>query len=162
MASRHWRTGLLAVVAGIALAGCLPAVQSVPSHGAASSPPPAEPLPVPPAEPLPVPPAEPLPPPSSEPPPAAPAPASGIATLSWAPPTLYTNGSVLPSSEIEVYRIYHGTSAAALTSMAEVDSRTTSFTALELTAGTHFFAVTAVTVNGTESGYSEVGSKTVM
>jgi hypothetical protein len=36
-----------------------------------------------------------------------------------------------------------------------------SFTVQALASGTHYFAVTAVTVGGTESALSSVGSKTI-
>lgn len=86
---------------------------------------------------------------------------SGSATLSWSPPTSYTDGSALPASELSAYRIYSATDAAALERVAEVDSRTTSFIATNLVAGTHYFAVTAVTAGGEESSFSGVGSKVI-
>lgn len=91
----------------------------------------------------------------------APAPASGTASLSWQAPTQYTDGSSLPGSQLDAYRIYQGTSAGSLNRVAEVDSGTMSFTVQSLAAGTHYFAVTAVTSSGTESALSAVGSKTI-
>jgi hypothetical protein len=91
----------------------------------------------------------------------APAAPSGTATLSWGAPTQYTDGSSLPGSELGAYRIYQGTSAGALSRVAEVDSGTMTFTVQPLAAGTHYFAVSAVTVGGTESALSVVGSKTI-
>lgn len=90
-----------------------------------------------------------------------PAASSGSATLSWQAPTQYTDGSALPGSQLGAYRIYRGNSAGSLSRIAEVDDGTMSFTVQSLTTGTHYFAVTAVTVGGTESALSSVGSKTI-
>jgi hypothetical protein len=92
---------------------------------------------------------------------AVPAAPSGTATLSWLAPTQYTDGSALPASQLGAYRIYRGASAGSLSRIAEVDDGTMSFTVQSLAAGTHYFAVTAVTVGGTESALSAVGSKTI-
>lgn len=92
---------------------------------------------------------------------AVPAPPIGTATLSWLAPTQYTDGSSLPASQLGAYRIYRGTNAGSLSRIAEVDDGTLSFTVQSLAAGTHYFAVTAVTVGGTESALSAVGSKTI-
>lgn len=89
------------------------------------------------------------------------APQTGSAALSWSAPSLYTDGTALPGTDLEAYRIYHGPSATALTRVAEVDSGTTAFTVSSLTSGTHFFAVTSVSAAGVESALSAVGSKTI-
>lgn len=86
---------------------------------------------------------------------------AGSATLSWQAPVQYTDGSSLAASSIGAFRIYRGTSASNLARVAEVDGRATSFVVQNLAAGTHYFAVTAVTTGGTESGLSAVGSKTI-
>jgi len=86
---------------------------------------------------------------------------TGNAALTWQAPTQYTNGSSLPASSVGAYRIYRGSSPTALSRIAEVDGRTTSFTVQGLARGTHYFAVTAVTTSGTESALSAVGSKTI-
>lgn len=85
----------------------------------------------------------------------------GSAELSWAAPTEYTDGSPLPGTQISAYRIYHGSSAGNLDRIAEVDRNSIMFTVTDLTAGTHYFAVTAVTQAGAESSFSQVGSKTI-
>lgn len=85
----------------------------------------------------------------------------GSAELSWAAPTEYTDGSPLAGAQIAAYRIYHGSSAGTLGRVAEVDSNSIMFTVTDLTAGTHYFAVTAVTQAGAESSFSQVGSKTI-
>jgi hypothetical protein len=90
----------------------------------------------------------------------APQPA-GSATLSWQAPVQYTDGSPLPASDLAAFRIYRGSSAATLSRVAEVDGRATSFVVPNLGAGTHYFAVTAVTPGGAESARSAVGSKSI-
>lgn len=86
---------------------------------------------------------------------------AGSATLSWQAPVQYTDGSPLAASSLGAFRIYRGSTASNLTRVAEVDGRATSFVVQNLDPGTHYFAVTAVTTGGTESGLSAVGSKTV-
>lgn len=86
---------------------------------------------------------------------------TGSAELSWSPPTQYTDGSPLPASQISAFVIYRGSSASNLNRFAEVDSGTTRFTVNNLQSGTHYFAVTTVTVDGAESSFSGVGSKTI-
>jgi len=86
----------------------------------------------------------------------------GTAALSWQAPTQYTDGSLLPTMQLAAYRIYYGSSAAALKQVAEVDASTTSMTIRELANGQHYFAVTAVTITGAESGFSAIGSKTIL
>ncbi|MDQ2639208.1 MAG: hypothetical protein M3Y79_01310 [Pseudomonadota bacterium] len=76
-------------------------------------------------------------------------------------PTEYIDGSLLPLSDLGAYRIYHGTNADALGPVAEVDTGTTAFTVLDLGAGIHYFAVTAISIIGVESSFSEVGSKII-
>ena len=86
----------------------------------------------------------------------------GTATLTWNAPVQYTDGTSLPMSDLSAFRIYHGTSAGSLSSIAEVDNRTTAFTVQNLGAGTHYFVVTAISLQGTESAFSDVRSKTVL
>ncbi len=86
---------------------------------------------------------------------------TGSAELSWRAPTQYTDGSTLPSEQISAYRIYHGSSAGDLDRVAEVDGNTSLFTLTNLVAGTHYFAVTTVSVAGIESTFSGVGSKMI-
>ncbi|HWL62529.1 MAG TPA: putative Ig domain-containing protein [Steroidobacteraceae bacterium] len=86
---------------------------------------------------------------------------TGSATLSWQAPVQYTDGSQLAPSSLGAFRIYRGTSASNLSRVAEVDGQATSFVVQNLPAGTHYFAVTAVTTAGAESARSAVGSKTI-
>lgn len=86
---------------------------------------------------------------------------AGSATLSWQAPVQYTDGSPLAAASLGAFRIYRGSSAGNLAPVAEVDGRATSFVVQNLAPGTHYFAVTAVTTGGAESGRSAVGSKTI-
>lgn len=87
--------------------------------------------------------------------------ASGSATLTWQPPTQNTDGSAI--SDLAGYRIYHGPSAASLTSSITVSNPgLTAYTVADLGSGTHYFGITAYTTGGIESGISSIGSKTVM
>lgn len=95
---------------------------------------------------------------------AAPQQVAGEATLAWDIPQQYTDGQPLaPDDLVAGYRVYHGTSQDALDTVASVQGATTlQHTIQNLTAGTHYFAVSAVSVNGAEGARSEILSKTVM
>lgn len=88
-------------------------------------------------------------------------PSVGTAALSWEAPRQYADGQAMPASALAAYRIYHGASATSLSRLAEVDGGTTSFNVDRLSAGTHYFAVTAVSYAGAESEASTVASKTI-
>lgn len=90
-----------------------------------------------------------------------PAAGSGSAQLSWRAPAAYTDGSPLPAGDVAAYRIYHGTSASNLNRIVEVDGNASTYTVTGLRSGTHYFAVTTVTSTGTESAFSQVGTKTI-
>lgn len=87
----------------------------------------------------------------------------GKMIVSWVPPTQYTNGDPLPASDIDKYKVYVAASAATLGSVAgiDVDAPTTTKTIEGLTAGTHFVAVTAVSIEAVESDLSTPGSKNI-
>jgi hypothetical protein len=59
------------------------------------------------------------------------------------------------------FKIYTGTSAGNLQFRTIVGVLDTTTVVDKLAAGTHFFAVTAVSVTGAESGFSNVESKTI-
>ena len=88
------------------------------------------------------------------------APVVRSALISWTPPTANTDGSAL--TNLAGYRIAYGTSASALTNVAEVPTAgVTNYTIENLAAGTWYFAVTAYTSAGAESSASAVVSKTL-
>jgi Putative Ig domain len=87
---------------------------------------------------------------------------TGSATLSWDAPTQYTDGTPMSATDLAGYHVYHGMSASNLNDVIMVDGATTlSYVVNNLVAGTHYFAVSAVTVTGAESALSNVGSKTI-
>lgn len=82
---------------------------------------------------------------------------TGTADLSWVPPTTNEDGS---PATITAFNIYAGTSAGSLLKIATVGASQTTFTVNGLPAGTHYFAVTAVSDTGAESLFSNIESKT--
>jgi hypothetical protein len=85
---------------------------------------------------------------------------SGTATLQWQAPVQNTDGTAL--TDLAGYRLYHGTSATALTDVRVVSSPgITSYVFDQLASGTHWFAITAVNSAGTESARSGTGSKVI-
>lgn len=84
---------------------------------------------------------------------------TGTATLNWTAPTQNTDGS--PLTNLTGYRVYHGTSASALTDVRTISSPGISTYVFDtLASGTHYFAIAAV-ANGVESALSGTGSKTI-
>ena len=84
----------------------------------------------------------------------------GAATLSWSPPTQNTDGTVL--TNLAGYRIYYGTSAAALTQIVQVSGAGMSAYVVEnLAPATYYFSVRAYTSSGAESDNSNLASKVV-
>ena len=87
-------------------------------------------------------------------------PTDSSATLSWEAPTTDTNGSAL--TNLAGYRIYYGSSETGLTQLVSLDTVSTQTYVIDnLTPGTWFFAIRAVTENGVESAMSDVVSKTI-
>ncbi|MFC1750435.1 hypothetical protein ACFL2V_16685 [Pseudomonadota bacterium] len=85
-----------------------------------------------------------------------------VAILSWIAPASRADESPLTISDIDSYKIYMGDSADSMTMVAEVlDPYVMNYELIDLSPGTHFFAITAVDTNGLESGYSKVMSKNI-
>lgn len=91
----------------------------------------------------------------------APAPTSkGSATLAWTAPTSNSDGSAL--TNLAGYHIYYGASAGSLSNVINVTSPSTlTYVVSNLGTGTWYFAISAYTNTGGESGMSNVGSKTI-
>jgi hypothetical protein len=88
------------------------------------------------------------------------APTSGSATLSWQAPTTDTNGSVL--TNLAGYHIYYGENASQLDQTVQLNGVGTQTYVIEnLSKGTWYFAIRAVTSTGTESALSDVVSLTI-
>jgi uncharacterized protein YjdB len=86
------------------------------------------------------------------------APTTGDATLAWNAPTTHVDGT--PLTDLAGYKIYYGTASGSYTTVIDVGNVTTSVVG-NLTSGTYYFAVTAYDVYGSESGYSNEGSKVI-
>ena len=87
---------------------------------------------------------------------------TGSATVSWNAPVVRADGTPLSLADIGGYRIYYGTSAGNYTNIVDIDDGT----ALEATvagmpADTYYFVVTAYDVQGRESDFSPMHSKTI-
>ncbi len=83
-----------------------------------------------------------------------PPPSSGSVTLAWDPPTTKTDGSPLPSNEIDRYVIYYGASSGNYTQSVNAGN-VTQFTVTDLSTGTWYFAVTVYDTSGYQSDFSE-------
>ena len=132
-----------------------------PAPNPTPTPPPPTPPPPTPPPPTPPPPSPPPPsPPPPSPPPPSPPPTSGTATLSWLAPTTDTDGA--PLTDLAGYRIYYGTSAAALSDTIPLTSvGLQTYVIPNLAPGTWYFAVKAVASTGVESALSVIVSKTI-
>jgi hypothetical protein len=82
------------------------------------------------------------------------------ATLTWAAPTLNTDGSTL--ANLAGYKLYYGANSANLINNVQVANPAATTSVIDkLTSGTWYFAVTAYNAAGVESGYSNVVSKAI-
>lgn len=91
---------------------------------------------------------------------AAPISGRGSVTLSWSAPTENTNGSAL--TDLAGYSIYYGTSATTMTNMISINTvGMLTYVVSELTPGTWYFAVVAVSDSGMESNPSTTVEKTI-
>lgn len=87
---------------------------------------------------------------------------SGSFLLSWVAPSTRADGSYLPLTELEGYRVYYGTSASNLSVLVDLnDDSLTEYTVDTLPSGSYYFAVTAYDSNGVESGLSNIINKDV-
>jgi hypothetical protein len=86
--------------------------------------------------------------------------ATETVTLSWAAPTENTDGTVL--TDLAGYSIYYGTSAATMTNMISIDSiGMLTYVVNDLSPGTWYFAVVAVSASGMESSPSKIVEQTI-
>ena len=89
-----------------------------------------------------------------------PPPSVGEATLSWQAPDQNTDGSAL--TNLAGYRIYYGTSAAALNQVIDIPNvGMTMYVVDNLTAGTYYFSIRAYNGGGAESELSNIVSSTI-
>ena len=84
--------------------------------------------------------------------------ATGSVTLSWTPPTQNTDGSALA---LTGYRVYWGSSQGSYANSVTVNTPgIASYVVTQLTPGTWYFVVTALSATG-ESAYSNEAQKTI-
>jgi hypothetical protein len=83
---------------------------------------------------------------------------SAQVTLSWDPPTTYTDGT--PLTDLSGYKVYYGAASSNYSQTINVGN-TNTYTVTNLSDGTFYFAVTAYDVSGNESAYSNEVSKTI-
>ncbi len=89
------------------------------------------------------------------PPPAA---VTNSATLSWVPPSTNTDNSAL--TDLAGFRVYYGKAANTLDQIVRVTNPTVTQQVVDnLTSGTWYFAVSAVSSSGAESSLSAIASK---
>lgn len=87
---------------------------------------------------------------------------TGSASLKWTAPAARADGTTLSPSDIGGYRVYRGTTASNLEVVATIaDSNVTEYSIASLTAGNHYFAVTTYDQYGSESEFSNIGSKMI-
>jgi hypothetical protein len=85
---------------------------------------------------------------------------NGTAVVSWTPPTNNVDGTTL--TDLSGYRIAYGNTSSNLDqSVSVTNAGLTTYTVNNLTSGQWYFAVFAVNSQGTESGISNVASKSV-
>ncbi len=85
---------------------------------------------------------------------------AGSATLSWAKPTVNTNGT--PLTNLAGYVIRYGTNAGALTSVISLGSPNATSTEIgNLTPGTWYFEVAAINTANVESPFSGPANTTI-
>jgi len=85
--------------------------------------------------------------------------ASSSVTLSWTRPTTNVDSSTL--TNLNTYKIYYGTSSAALTHSVAVPATASSYVVTGLARGTWYFAISSVNTVGTESAQSALLTKTL-
>ncbi|AMN47473.1 hypothetical protein ACG33_10235 [Steroidobacter denitrificans] len=86
--------------------------------------------------------------------------ASGVATVSWLPPTQNSDGSVL--TDLSGYQLHYGRAAGALDlSIVLNNPSLNSYMVENLSEGTWYFAVVAVNAQGLTSALSNIASKTI-
>ncbi|MEJ2452536.1 MAG: putative Ig domain-containing protein [Candidatus Thiodiazotropha sp.] len=78
-------------------------------------------------------------------------------TLTWTAPSTRSDGTPISLSEISGYRIYVGDTETSMTAVVDINDHTvTEYTLTDLSAGDHYFSITAYDIDGNESGLSNV------
>ena len=85
----------------------------------------------------------------------------GVA-LSWVAPVEREDGTPISMAEIGGYRVYYGTSQGKYTKNVDIADRTTMQATLSnLTTGTYYIVMTTYDVDGRESVFSQVVTKSI-
>jgi putative Ig domain-containing protein len=85
---------------------------------------------------------------------------TGSASLSWTPPTMNTDGS--PLTNLAGYKVYWGSAIGDYPNSVTLNNPgLASYVVEGLAPGTYYFVVTARSSAGSESPFSNVGSKTI-
>ncbi len=84
------------------------------------------------------------------------------AQLSWSLPSERADGSDLELYEIDTFYIYHTTEDGSVEERLEVNGDETTLNIDNLEGGKHLFTVTAVDINGLESDFSDIVTKTIL
>lgn len=88
--------------------------------------------------------------------------ANGRARITWSRPTTRADGSTLTAGDIAGYKLYHADSAnGALSPLVDLAAGELSVIVEELTAGTHYFAMSTRDTGGLESSLSARFSVTI-
>lgn len=85
---------------------------------------------------------------------------SGSLSLQWSAPVTRADGTPLPLSEIDGYRIYYGVSIGNYPNWIDVaDSTAQAITITDMPLGTYYLVMTTYDVSGNESAYSSMVTK---
>ena len=85
---------------------------------------------------------------------------NGVAVVSWTKPT--TNADGTPLRDLSGFKIYYGENPNQYTRVIDIpDPSLSSFAVEGLPPGIYYFVTTAYDVDGAESDYSNVASKTI-
>ena len=91
-----------------------------------------------------------------------PPPSAQYINLSWVPPVEREDGTPITMAEIAGYRIYYGTVQGNYTNNVDIaDSSTMQATLSNLTTGTYYIVMTTYDVDGRESVFSQVVTKSI-
>jgi len=85
---------------------------------------------------------------------------NGSATVSWTPPTMNHDGTVL--TNLAGYQIKYGTNPSALSQTIQINNPgLTTYVITNLSPGTYYFSMLTYTTAGTQSNLSSLASTTV-
>jgi hypothetical protein len=86
---------------------------------------------------------------------------TGSVNLSWTAPSQREDGKALSLGEIKGFRIYYGVSPGEYPIQIDIDGGNTNENTLNMATGTYYFVLTTIDMDGRESGYSEMVTKSI-